>query len=88
MPSEVENVILEMREILSVEVYAEPNPLTGQVVCARVILADQDEAEGITERIRAHCLARLSKYQVPVKITIDYKDPCDARFKKLRGSKT
>ena len=85
MPSEVENVILELREILSAEVYGEPHPLTGNMVCATIILADQDKKEGVIDRVRKHCLKQLAKYQVPVKISISYSDPYDARFKKARS---
>lgn len=84
LPSEVENVILELREILSADVYGEPNPITGQIVCAQVILADQDQEQGIVQRIRLHCLKRLPKAQVPVKISITYSAPYDPRFKKRR----
>ena len=86
MPGEVENVILELREILSAEVYGEPHPLTGNMVCAIIILADQEKKEGIIDRVRKHCLKQLAKYQVPVKISISYSDPYDARFKKARSA--
>jgi acyl-coenzyme A synthetase/AMP-(fatty) acid ligase len=82
-PAEVENALLEMPEIAEVVVYGEKNPLTGQVVAARVRAAVKLPGAELRGRIRAHCAARLAAFKVPSRVIVVDEPLHNARFKKL-----
>jgi acyl-CoA synthetase (AMP-forming)/AMP-acid ligase II len=87
-PQEIENVILELNYIKDVLVYGEPNSIIGNIVCAKIQLAD-DEAlllNNIVIDVKNHCKNKLSKFKVPVKIQITTEDLVNSRFKKDRNS--
>jgi len=68
-PAEVEHVILELDFVQDVIVLGESHALMGQVVAARVALANSTmEEKEAANRIRLHCLRRLAAYKVPIKI--------------------
>lgn len=69
-PSEVENVLLEAHGVVEATVYARQHPLLGQAVCARVSLREYEDNAAISERLRAHCQARLAKFKVPLRFDI------------------
>jgi acyl-CoA synthetase (AMP-forming)/AMP-acid ligase II len=83
-PGEVESVLLELENVNDATVYAEPNPLLGQIVAARLNLAEPEPLPDLKRRVRDHCRARLAAYKVPVKVEVTERDPYNARFKKLR----
>ena len=86
LPQEVENVILELPEIVDVVVYGESNPITGQIVVAKVVPKDKRgmDEKALALRVRKHCRDRMQSYKVPVRVhildTLDYGE----RFKKKR----
>jgi acyl-coenzyme A synthetase/AMP-(fatty) acid ligase len=82
-PAEVENVLLEMPEIRDAVVYGEKNPLTGQVVAARVNLAAEVPGPEIRRRIRTYCGARLAPFKVPSRIVVVEERLHNVRFKKV-----
>src|ERR1700681_3783493 len=78
-PAEVETVLLEA------PMYGGPPPIMGQVVPARISLAEPEPAESVTERLRAHCVKRLQKFKVPVRFTVVAEGAQHSdRFKKVR----
>lgn len=80
-PQEVEAVILELPEVAEATVWGAPNPITGQIVCARV----RPRTGKLDIRaIRAHCASRLERYKVPLKIELVDTPLHGSRFKKLR----
>jgi acyl-CoA synthetase (AMP-forming)/AMP-acid ligase II len=81
-PQEVEAVILELPEVAEATVWGAPNPITGQIVCARV---RPRGANLDVKTIRAHCAARLERYKVPLKIELVDTPLHGSRFKKLRA---
>lgn len=83
-PQEVESVILEMEDITDVLVFGEKNPLTGNIVCARVATDSSKSKEEIIKEIKTLCRAKLASFKVPVKITIGDAGFGNARFKKER----
>ena len=87
-PAEVESIIQEMEEVAEVAVYSEPNPITGQIVCAKITpsdeFLDQHQHKELTRLIKKFCNARLQPYKVPVKISIINRKQHGARFKKVR----
>lgn len=84
-PAEVESVVQELPEVAEVTVHGEPNPIVGQIVCARVRPRDAgaDPAE-LAARVKRHCAERLARYKVPVKVSVATGAQHGERFKKLR----
>jgi len=83
-PAEVENVIQSLDNVADVAVVGEKNPITGQIVCADVILKNAEDAREFTARLKAHCRARMQNYKVPVKVRVLDKELHGDRFKKMR----
>jgi len=70
-PGHVEDVIRQLPGVADVTVFGQPNPIFGQVVCARVSLAVPQDAKLFTSALKRHCMDRLPDYQVPVMVTIE-----------------
>ncbi|NJN18053.1 MAG: long-chain fatty acid--CoA ligase [Oscillochloris sp.] len=85
-PAEVESVLLQAENIRDAAVVGEANPITGQMVVARVNLFAAEDPAGLKRRLRAFCRERLAAYKIPVKIEISANDQHSARFKKMRRS--
>jgi acyl-CoA synthetase (AMP-forming)/AMP-acid ligase II len=84
-PVEVETVLLQAENVRNATVFAGSNSLLGQVVHARISLAEVEDPVRLSERLRTFCYARLAKYKVPVRfIIVDEAQQHSARFKKLR----
>lgn len=83
-PAEVETVIQEMPDIEDVTVYGEKNPITGNIVCAKVNLLHNEEKEKFSSKLKKFCRGRLESYKIPVKIKIITEKQHNARFKKIR----
>jgi long-chain acyl-CoA synthetase len=84
-PAEIEGVIEELENVSEASVHAEKNPITGQIVCAKISLVAPEDRRAFTARLKKHCLARMQPYKVPVKITLTVGDHHHgARFKKVR----
>ena len=84
-PAEVETVLLEAPNVREATVYGGPHPIMGNVVLARVSLAEPEPAESVTERLRAHCVKRLQKFKVPVRFAVVAQGAQHSdRFKKVR----
>tara|TARA_B100000579_G_C22827688_1_gene854137 strand:- start:600 stop:1949 length:1350 start_codon:yes stop_codon:yes gene_type:complete len=69
-PAEVESIMLENKKISEVAVYAEPNPLLGQIVCAKVVLAEKYKKEISSSDIKKICIQMMQRYMVPSKVKI------------------
>ena len=85
-PQEVENIILEIGEVQDVVVFGEKNPLTGNIVCAKVSVAPGKSPQEIIKLIKTHCRSKLASFKVPVKVTVETGIAGfeNARFKKER----
>lgn len=83
-PAEVESTLLQMPNVRDVTVSAEKSPITGQIVTARITLAEPEPLADLRRRVREFCRDRLAPYKVPVKIDIADRPDVGARFKKLR----
>ena len=86
-PVEVESVIQEMENVAESAVFAEPNAIVGEVVCARVRLVREEDPKEFVRRLRRFCSDRLERYKVPVKVTIDDAPQHGPRLKKQRRSR-
>lgn len=87
MPAEIENVLLNLEYIIDVMVYGEFNSITGQMVCAKIVLNEifstqYNEIE-IKKLIKEHCKKQLEKFKIPVKIYFTKSIGFTNRFKKL-----
>jgi acyl-coenzyme A synthetase/AMP-(fatty) acid ligase len=83
-PAEVESTLLQMPNVRDVTVSAEKSPITGQIVTARITLAEAEPLADLRRRVREFCRDRLAPYKVPVKIDIADRPDVGVRFKKLR----
>jgi acyl-coenzyme A synthetase/AMP-(fatty) acid ligase len=83
-PTEVESVIQEMDNVAAVSVYGEKNNITGQIVCARVTLIREEDAQAFTIRLKQFCQERLQRYKVPVKVILTSESQHNERFKTIR----
>ena len=83
-PVEVENVLLEMDNIREATVWGQANPITGQVVAARVSLAQPEEQAALERRVHQFCRGRLAPYKIPVYVDIVAGEHHGQRFKKVR----
>jgi long-chain acyl-CoA synthetase len=85
-PIEVESTIQELSNVQDVSVYGERNPITGNIVCARVTLKDETEDSKLfIARLKTFCRDKLQAYKVPVKVSIIHSSQHNERFKKMRG---
>jgi long-chain acyl-CoA synthetase len=84
-PAEVESVLQLMEGVEDVAVRGEPNPITGQIVAARVKLSTSESLGEFRRRMQAHCRDRLSRFMIPQRIEIVTDDLHGERFKKMRG---
>jgi len=83
-PAEVESVIQEMDNVAEATVHGERNPITGQIVCARVTPLRPEDPKALAARVKAFCRERLQPFKVPVKVSIIGDRQYSDRFKKTR----
>lgn len=82
LPSEVESIILSMKEIEDCMVYGEKNIIIGETVVCDVVCKNQ--ISNIKILIRQFCKDKLDNYKVPTKVNIVDKTNFTDRFKKIR----
>lgn len=82
LPSEVESIILSMKEIEDCMVYGEKNIITGETVVCDVVC--KNEIQNIKVLIRKFCKDKLDNYKIPTKVNIVDKTNFTHRFKKIR----
>jgi long-chain acyl-CoA synthetase len=83
-PTEVEDVLLQIENVREATVGAKPNPVTGQVVAAKITLLEPEEPEAFKRRVRQFCLTRLARHKAPAVIEIVEGPHYGERFKKSR----
>jgi acyl-CoA synthetase (AMP-forming)/AMP-acid ligase II len=83
-PAEVENILIQVDNIRDVTVYGEKNPITGNIVAARINLVAPENLAELKGRIRIFCKDKLAPYKIPAKIEITNDAQFSARYKKLR----
>ncbi len=83
-PAEVESVIQEMDNVRDVTVRGEKNPITGEIVCARVTLREDEPTKAFARRLKRFCAERLERYKVPVKVALTEEVQYGIRFKRQR----
>lgn len=83
-PQEVENVILENELVLDAFIFGEPNPITGKMVSAKIVIKEGADAQEVIKEVKRLCRMKLAPFKVPMRITISDGTLHGARFKKLR----
>ena len=83
-PAEVESVLQTMEGVEDVAVTGLPNPITGQIVFARIKLAEPEEPAAFRARLREFCRDRLDRFKIPQKIELVDDTLHGERFKKMR----
>jgi long-chain acyl-CoA synthetase len=83
-PVEVEQVILELDQIVSVAVSGRAHPLMGQIVTAQVVLRPGLAAGSAEALVRRHCRNRLPRHKVPVTVDVATGSLSSGRQKILR----
>ncbi len=83
-PAEVESVLLQLDNVTDAVVIGEPHPITGNIVTARVNLAQPEDAQAFRRRMRHFCRDRLAPFKVPVKVEIINDEQFNARYKRVR----
>lgn len=84
-PAEVESVLLEIDNVADGLVTGRPNPVTGQVVVAKVRLERPEDGRELTRRVRLHCRSRLAPFKVPVFVEVADGELHGHRFKRMRS---
>jgi acyl-coenzyme A synthetase/AMP-(fatty) acid ligase len=65
-------------------VYGEPNPITGQMVTAKVLFKDAIKTSEAKKRVVAFCQDKLDRYKIPAKVLLMSESEYSERFKKKR----
>jgi long-chain acyl-CoA synthetase len=83
-PTEIENVLLQIANVKDVTVRGLPNPVTGEVVAAKITPLAPEDPDALKRRVRQFCHARLERYKIPAVIDVVVEDHYGIRFKKSR----
>jgi acyl-CoA synthetase (AMP-forming)/AMP-acid ligase II len=83
-PAEVESVIQGLENVQDVTVHGEANPITGQIVCADVLLKQPEDPKTFIRRLKQSCRQQMAPYKVPVKVRIVDQALYGTRFKRMR----
>jgi acyl-CoA synthetase (AMP-forming)/AMP-acid ligase II len=87
-PAEVEDVLLQLDNVRDATVSARQNPVTGQVVAAKITLVKPEDPDAFKRRVREFCRDRLDRYKTPAVIEIVEEAHYSERFKKSRRAAT
>jgi acyl-coenzyme A synthetase/AMP-(fatty) acid ligase len=83
-PAEVESVLQSMEGVAEITVSGERNPITGQMVTARVRLTTGETLPEFRKRMRVYCRDRLAPFKIPQKVLLVDEALHGERFKKMR----
>lgn len=84
-PAEVESSILTCSEVEDVIVTKESNPILGNIVVAKIKLANGIDKEAFRPKLREFLIGKLEKYKVPSKFIFTDDNLFSARFKRGRN---
>lgn len=84
LPSEVESVLFQMPHVKDCIVYGENNPITGQMVVAKVLYDTDIRLSELKKLIVEHCADKLTRYKIPAKVVKMSDSEYSDRFKKKR----
>ncbi len=81
-PKEIEDVINEVTGVVDTTVYSRNSIITGQMVCADIVIKPDVDKKIIKEQILKNCREKLEKYKIPSKISLSDSLSFSSRFKK------
>ena len=81
-PVEIETVLLDLPNVAEAAVWGKANPLTGQVVAARVRLCEPEDEGELQRRLYRHCRARLAAHKIPALVELSREPLIGQRLKK------
>ena len=84
-PTEIENLLLQLDNVKDVTVRGRSNPITGEIVAAKITPLVQEDFDALKRRVREFCSARLERYKIPAVIEVVMEDQHSVRFKKSRA---
>jgi acyl-CoA synthetase (AMP-forming)/AMP-acid ligase II len=84
-PTEIENVLLQLDNVKDVTVRGQPNPITGEVVAAKITPLVPEDPDALKRRVRQFCREQLERYKMPAVIDVVVEDHYGERFKKSRN---
>ena len=76
---------MRMKNIRNATAEGEKNPITGNIVVARVNLFEPEELMALKSRIRAFCKDKLAPFKIPIKVEGTEEEQFSARHKKARA---
>ena len=82
MPTEVEEVLNLVDGVLDSTVFARENAITGQIVCAKIIMNRGADKAELKKRLKKTCTQKLDGYKNPVKYIFTDTIGHTSRFKK------
>ncbi len=83
-PAEVENILQLMDAVEDVAVVGEANPITGNIVVAKVKLTTNESPSEFRMRMRQFCHEKMESYKIPQKVIVTNEAMYSERFKKMR----
>ena len=83
-PTEVEEILLQMPNVVDVTVTGEPNLLLGTVIKAVFQLSEPENAMQFRARTRLFCKNRMDNFKIPARIEISQEPLYGLRWKKYR----
>ncbi len=84
LPSEVESVLFQMPHVNDCVVYGENNPITGQMVVAKVLYDEDIKLSELKKMVVEFCKEKLTRYKIPAKVIKMSESEFTERFKKKR----
>lgn len=82
LPKEIEDIINQFPEVIDSTVFAKDNAITGQMVCAKVVIKEGLDEKEMKKTILRKCREELDRYKVPSKLIITHSIDFTMRFKK------
>jgi acyl-coenzyme A synthetase/AMP-(fatty) acid ligase len=86
LPVEVESLLLQSPWIADCLVYGEPNAITGQIVCANVVLRQPATRPELRRHIFELLAGQVDRFKIPSRINIVEELAHSDRFKKRRAA--
>lgn len=83
-PAEVESLLLQLSGVEDVVVTGEKNPVTGNIVVAKVKLSTDETVSQFRVRLRQEFASKIESYKIPQKIIISKDELYGVRFKRSR----
>jgi acyl-coenzyme A synthetase/AMP-(fatty) acid ligase len=83
-PREVEDALESLPGVVEAVVWGEPNPITGNLVCATVQVSSGESQAEFRRRMRLQLREALPAFKIPQKVVVTRQPLHSDRFKKLR----